>query len=142
MTPMHMLLLTAGIANGGEIMEPKLLLNVQTAGGSNAYSMQSKSYKRVLSESEAKLLREYMVKAVESGTGRNARVSGVTVGGKTGTAEVSSGEARPNAWFVGFVEDAEHPLAICVVLERGGSGGSNAAPIAGRVLKRAIELGY
>ena len=45
----------------------------------------------------------------------------MTVAGKTGTAEVSSGDDAPNAWFVGFVDDDEHPLAVCIVLEKGGS---------------------
>lgn len=142
MTPLNMLLIAAGIANDGVMMEPKLLLDVEDYRGASIYAMQAAQYRKAFSQSEAKLLQELMVKAVQSGTGRNARVSGYTVGGKTGTAEVSSGEARPNAWFVGFIQETEHPLAICVVLEQGGSGGSNAAPIAGKVLKRAIELGY
>ena len=44
--------------------------------------------------------------------------------------------------FVGFVDDSEHPLAIAVLLEKGGSGGTVAAPIAQRILARAIKLGY
>lgn len=63
--------------------------------------------------------------------------------GKTGSAEVSDDKSvRTHAWFVGFVDDSEHPLAIAVLLEKGGSGGTVAAPIAQRILARAIKLGY
>ncbi|MDL2258807.1 hypothetical protein LJC42_06615, partial [Eubacteriales bacterium OttesenSCG-928-K08] len=141
MTPLHMCLITAAVANGGDMPEPKVLLDVVDQRGISSYTYGAKTYKSgVLSASEAALIKEYMLGVVKSGTGRNAKVSGVTVAGKTGTAEVSSG--KPNAWFVGFVEDREHPLAICVVLEKGGSGGSNAAPVAAKVLEKAIKLGY
>ena len=47
-----------------------------------------------------------------------------------------------NAWFVGFVEDVEHPLAFVVFLEGGGSGSSAAGSVASRLLQAAIEAGY
>lgn len=142
MTPLHMCMLSAAIANDGIMMEPRLLYSV-LSGTDAIESMSPKKYDTVMSSSEANILREFMIACVEKGTGRNAGISGFTVGGKTGTAEVSSAEAeRPNAWFTGFIFENEHPIAICVVLEQGGSGGSNAAPIAQEALKKAIELGY
>lgn len=141
MTPLHMCMIAAGIANGGVMPEPKLLKDVQNKDGVSSYTYTANVSRKAFSASEADLLKSMMIEVAENGTGRNARVSGFTVAGKTGTAEVSSGGERPNAWFVGFVDHAEHPLAICVVLEKGGSGGSNAAPVAAKVLKKAIELG-
>ena len=62
--------------------------------------------------------------------------------GKTGTAEVSDTDSKqPHAWFTGFVVEEEHPLAITVIVENGGGGGSVAAPIAQKVLQKAIDLG-
>jgi len=49
-------------------------------------------------------------------------------------------DVTPHAWFTGFIDDAEHPYAICVVIENGGGGGAVAAPVAASVLEKAIEL--
>ena len=46
------------------------------------------------------------------------------------------------SWFTGFIQDEDHPLAVCVILEQAGGGGSMAAPLAGKLLERAVELGY
>ena len=84
-----------------------------------------------------------MIECVASGTGKRAQLRKYTVAGKTGSAEISNDKSvRTHAWFTGFVDDPEHPLAIAVVLEKGGSGGTVAAPIAQRILQRAIKLGY
>ena len=142
MTPLHMCMIAAGVANDGVMVEPKLLYAITNSMGVSTYQLKTESYKKGMSATEAAQLTEFMTEVVNSGTGKSAKVSGVTVAGKTGTAEVSSGEDAPNAWFVGFVDDDKHPLAVCVVLEKAGSGGSHAAPIAAKVLKRAIALGY
>ncbi|HWR22345.1 MAG TPA: penicillin-binding transpeptidase domain-containing protein [Feifaniaceae bacterium] len=141
-TPLHMCLLAASVANDGVMMQPKLLKEVRSGMGAATHQLVPEAERKAMSAAEAQILAGFMAETVKSGTGTRAAVSGVTVAGKTGTAEVSSGEAAPNAWFIGFVEEEEHPLAVCVVLEKGGSGGRNAAPIAARVLKKAIDLGY
>ena len=82
-----------------------------------------------------------MLEAVASGTGKKAAVAGYEVAGKTGTAEVG-GSKSPHAWFIGYVADSDHPLAIAVVVENGGGGGSVAAPIASAVFAEAIQSGY
>jgi len=141
-TPLSVCLLAGSAGNGGVMMQPKLLREVRTSSGAVTHQVQPETERRAMSAAEAAALADLMVQVVEGGTGRSARVSGVTVAGKTGTAEVSSDEKAPNAWFAGFVRDDAHPLAVCVVLEQGGSGGSHAAPIAAQVLKKAISLGY
>ena len=141
-TPLHMCMLAASVANDGIMVQPKLLKEVKTALGIPSHQLVTKTERKAMTAAEAELLKAFMVETVKGGTGTRAKVSGVTVAGKTGTAEVSSGEAAPNAWFIGFVEEEAHPLAICVVLEKGGSGGRYAAPIAAKVLQRAIDLGY
>ncbi len=93
------------------------------------------------------LVREAMWKVVKWGTGRAAQVRGFEVCGKTGTAQIISratqsrlsaeGERRfrPNAWFVGFAPHDAAEIVVAVIVQRGGSGGSVAAPIAGRIFQ-------
>ncbi len=141
MTPMHMCLLSAAIANDGVIMKPRLLYEVRSPGGRVEKTLAPAEYKTVLKGNEAAFLKESMRLAVAEGTGTKARVEGYAVCGKTGTAEVSSSaNIAPHAWFTGFIDDAAHPYAICVVIENGGGGGAVAAPVAASVLEKAIEL--
>jgi peptidoglycan glycosyltransferase len=97
--------------------------------------------RRPVSSQVAGDLREMMVSVVENGTGTRARISGYTVGGKTGTAQ--AGENEPDhGWFIGFVmnKDGQPLSAVAVLLESAGSGGSaEAARIAGRVMRAVIE---
>jgi penicillin-binding protein 2 len=73
----------------------------------------------------------------DMGTGKAAGVRGVSMCGKTGTAQNPHGE--PHAWFIGFGPAQDPRVAICVLVENGGGGGANAAPIAGKVLGRYFE---
>lgn len=140
-TPLQSCMIAACIANDGVMMEPKLLLNVSN-GGTATHSLTPSVAATPLENTDK--LKSMMVNVVKSGTGKKARIKGVTVAGKTGTAQVQleNGEIGENAWFVGFIEEDEHPLAIAVVMERAGAGSSNAAPAAKSVLSRAIDLGY
>lgn len=139
-TPLHACMIAACIANDGEMMEPKLLFNVSSDGVS-LYKMSPGVAARPLGNTD--VLKKMMETVVKSGTGTAAKIKGVTVAGKTGTAEVdSSGEIPNTAWFVGFIEGEKHPIAIAVVMEKAGSGGKMAAPVAKKVLQKAIDLGY
>jgi peptidoglycan glycosyltransferase len=139
-TPLHACMIAASIANDGVMMEPKLLLNVSSDGVSS-YRMSPSVAARPLGNTDA--LEKMMEAVVKSGTGTAAKIKGVTVAGKTGTAEVDSAGKIPNtAWFVGFIEGDKHPIAIAVVMEKAGSGGKMAAPVAHKVLDKAIDLGY
>ncbi len=143
MSPINMCMITAAIANDGDMMEPKLLRMASTQQGNVTYTFTPNVYKTAMSENEAEILSEYMIGVVEEGTGREAQISGYDIGGKTGTAEVTvDGENLSHAWFTGFIDSEDHPLAICVVVEFGGSGGLVAAPIAHNVLQKALDSGY
>src|SRR5690606_16127178 len=94
---------------------------------------------RAMSPGVAHFVREAMRLAVRQGTARQAAIAGVDVAGKTGTAEVGAGRP-PHAWFIGFAPARAPEVAVAVVVEHGGYGGSVAAPIARRVI--AAALGY
>lgn len=143
MSPINMCMITAGIANDGDMMEPRLLRMASTSRGNVTYTFTPSVYKSIMKADEAATLKKYMKAVVERGTGTAAKLSGLEVGGKTGTAEVTvNGENLSHAWFTGFIDSEDHPLAVCVTVEFGGSGGLVAAPIAHDLLARAVKLGY
>ncbi|MBE5803263.1 MAG: penicillin-binding protein 2 [Clostridiales bacterium] len=133
-TPMHMCMVAAAIANDGVMMEPRLLMNVQSAAGSTRATFQSKVYRTALSAENAATLQSYMRDVVKSGTGTSAAVPGLAICGKTGSAESSlSGSAMTYGWFIGYIENDDLPYAVSVLVESiedGEGGGSTAAPIA------------
>ncbi|MPM90586.1 Penicillin-binding protein A [bioreactor metagenome] len=143
-TPMHMCMISAMIANDGVMMEPKIMKRITNARGYQIESLKSEVFKTPLSKAEAETLRELMYGVVKSGTGTGAKIKGYDVGGKTGTAEITGkdGKNTTNAWFTGFIYDENHPLAVAIVLENGSTGGKTAAPAAGKILKKALDYGY
>ncbi len=143
MTPLQMCMLAGAVANDGVMMEPKLLNKVTAPSGSTSKALQREVCDTIFTKKEAKTIKAYMRAAVEEGTGKKAALDGFTVCGKTGTAEISSNKnVKTHAWFVGFIEETAHPLAVCVILEQAGGGGAVAAPIAKQMLQKAVELGY
>ncbi len=133
-TPLHMCMVAAAVANDGVMMEPRLLSDVTSPTGVSRLSFTSKVYRRAMSSSVARVLDGYMKNVTEAGTGSRASVSGLVIAGKTGSAESSQdGQDVTHAWYVGYIDNADLPYAVCVMVENGGSGGSVAAPIAGKI---------
>jgi len=83
-------------------------------------------------------IRETMLRVVDVGTGHKAQVASVTVAGKTGTAQNSHGE--DHAWFVCFAPASDPKVALAVILENAGGGGSNAAPVAAQWLETFFNI--
>ncbi|MBT3319588.1 MAG: hypothetical protein HN948_07065 [Clostridia bacterium] len=139
-TPLHACMIAAGIANDGVMMAPKLLLEV-VDGETVTYTLKPTTAATPMDDTS--LLKQMMLDCVQNGTGSNAAIDGYIIGGKTGTAEIAGDEENAeHAWFIGFVQDEQHPIAIAVIIERAGSGGSNAAPAARKVLAAALDIGY
>lgn len=133
-TPLHMAMVASAIANKGIMMEPKILLEVSNEFGKSSYFFKPKIYKKAISEQDAETISLYMTEAVRNGTASSAGVSGIKIAGKTGSSQID-GQANANAWFIGYIDDDRYPFAICVAIENAGSGGSVAAPIAGKLFK-------
>jgi len=136
-TPLQLCLVGCAVANGGRIMAPHLLKEVRK-GEAILERYDASVWRTPISADTAAEMLEMMVSVVERGTGTEAAISGVTVAGKTGTAEVEG--KPPHAWFLG-IAPAENPsVVVAVVVENsGGAGGTVAAPIAREVMKAALR---
>lgn len=137
-SPLHMCTITSAIANDGVMMEPRLLEKVTAANGTVRAEFASRIYKKPLTQAHAATIKEYMRAVVTGGTGTAAGISGVRVCGKTGSAEMDTQE-NTNAWFVGFLDEAEAPYALAIVVEDAGGGGSVAAPIAQKIFSWLLQ---
>lgn len=145
-TPLQMAMVAAAIGNGGVQMTPYLVQTVRSQDLTVVAETDPTELARPISASTAAQLRDMMVGVVQSGTGRSAQISGVTVAGKTGTAQTTT-EAAPHAWFTAFAPAEAPQVAVAVVVEHGGSmgseatGGAVAAPIARAVIQAALGSG-
>ncbi len=139
-TPMHMCMVAAAIANDGVMMEPRLIYNITGPSGLARLRMTPKVYRRAVSEEIAGIIQGYMLDTVNRGTATAAKVDGLSIAGKTGSAESSlNGKDVTHAWFVGYINDDRYPYAACVFVEEGESGGGAAAPIAQAVFRYILE---
>ncbi len=135
-TPFQMALVASGIANGGRVMNPYIVEQVTDFHGSVIEQAQPSVWLTPVSPSVAGQVAEMMVQVVERGTGTQAALPGVRVAGKTGTAEV--GEGGDHAWFIGFAPADDPRVAVAVLVENAGGGGSVAAPVARAVLEAGL----
>ncbi|MEA4960265.1 peptidoglycan D,D-transpeptidase FtsI family protein [Lutispora sp.] len=135
-TPIHAAAIAAIIANDGMLAPPYMVSEITDMTGKPIKSFKPKAGEKIISKENADIIKSMMIDVVKTGTGRNARISGAKAAGKTGTAENPQGKAH--SWFIGFAPAEDPQIAIAVIIENGGSGGSNAAPIAGKVMKKAL----
>ena len=136
-TPLQMALVAATVANGGVEPRPRLVTAFVSPTGA-VRDVSGGTLGRVLSPGDAAAITAAMTQAVEGADGQRftsgAQVAGVTVAGKTGTAQLG-GTGEPHSWFIGFAPAEAPTIAIAVVVEQGGHGGSRAAPLAGEMLR-------
>lgn len=139
-SPFQMAMVSAAIANGGRLMSPTLVESIVAPDLSVLESLQPQVYSTPLSEQNAAALTQMMVAGVTSGVANNARIDGVEVAGKTGTAENGQGEPY-TLWFTGFAPASDPRVAVAVVLEDRQTGFGNllAAPIARTVMEAVLN---
>lgn len=142
-TPLQMAMVAAGIANGGDVMQPYLVQEVQAPDLSPLALASPQLYRHAVSASVAQQLTAMMELVVTRGTGTQAQIPGVRVAGKTGTAQHQVG-SPPHAWFVGFAPAQDPKVAVAVLIENGGgagvgaTGGQVAAPLARAVMEAVL----
>jgi len=143
-TPLQMAMVAAGVANGGEVMKPYLVREVQAPDLSRLDVEEPELYKRAVDGEVAAELTRMMQLVVSDGSARSAQIDGVSVAGKTGTAQHAPGRP-PHAWFIGFAPAEDPRVAVAVVVEDGGNigseatGGAISAPIARDVMRAVLR---
>ena len=143
-TPLQIAMVSAAIANDGKLMQPTLVESILAPDLTVREKLEPTVYNTPMTSETAETLTQMMISAVSSGVGTNARISGVNVAGKTGTAENGDGEPY-TLWFTGFAPAEDPEVVVAVVVENGGGlgqsgfGNSVAAPIAKKVLEAVLN---
>jgi penicillin-binding protein A len=139
-SPLQMGMVLLSVVNDGEMPLPYLVQAIVEPDGKTIERLPNRrTFKKVMKPATAQQVREIMVRAVNDGSGSAARISGATVGGKTGTAQLGGGLA-PHAWFTGFAENDEHTVVVVVLIEHGGGGSTVAAPVFAQVAAEALRV--
>jgi peptidoglycan glycosyltransferase len=136
-TPMQAAMIASTVADDGRLMRPYLVNSVQAHDLSVVDQTEPEEMGRPISADVADQLTTMMTSVVDNGSGRRARISGVEVAGKTGTAENAGPDHN---WFIGFAP-ADHPkIAVAVFVRNGGgTGGDISAPIAKSVMETYLN---
>jgi penicillin-binding protein A len=136
-TPLQMAMVAAGVANGGVVMTPYLVAKTLAPDLATLSTASPHELVRAVRPGVAAELTRMMQAVVSNGTGGAAQIPGVSVAGKTGTAENQPGQPT-HAWFIGFAPAANPQVAVAVLVEHGGVGGVTAAPIARQVMQAVL----
>ncbi|MGN1098110.1 MAG: penicillin-binding transpeptidase domain-containing protein [Clostridia bacterium] len=138
-TPFNMAMAASAIANNGVMMKPYLVQKAVSPNGVVVYDASPEALTRVTTTSVAYEIGEYMLECVNSVTGTNAKIRGIEVAGKTGTAQ-NEREGKDHAWFVAFAPKDDPQIAVAVFQEySGSSGGAACAPIARDIIKKWLQ---
>jgi penicillin-binding protein 2 len=154
-TPLQICQMTATVANGGKVFLPQLVETVRDPDGKVIEQFQPKLLRELQGSGRyLSLIREGLTGVVNNdhGTAKAARIEGITVAGKTGTAQVVKlaqykglkeenipYKYRDHAWFTCFAPAEDPEIAVTVLVEHGLHGGSESAPIAKAVIEKYFE---
>ena len=145
-----MAMIAATVANGGISYQPSLIYQIQEPDGTSVRRPDKirgdLTKMNKLTPDQIEIVRKGMWRVVnDSGTGARAKVPGVIVAGKTGTAQAwTDGKKDDNAWFIAFAPYDHPKLALAMIVQGGKAGGEVAAPIASKIIEEslALERGY
>ncbi|MFK4099517.1 peptidoglycan D,D-transpeptidase FtsI family protein [Streptomyces sp. NPDC019531] len=146
-TPLQMAMVASAVANNGTLMKPYMVDSLQAPNLDTLEKTEPEKMSEPLSAENAQILQSMMETVVKDGTGKNAQISGATVGGKTGTAQQGENNSKnPYAWFISYAKVGDSaPVAVAVVIQDDDavreniSGGGLAAPIAKSVMEAVID---
>lgn len=146
-TPLQMAMIAATVANGGTAWYPRLIDRVVSQQGGVIYRAPVRQRGNLrelgLSDAQIELVRRGMWKVVneDGGTAKRARIKGVEVAGKTGTAQFWRDNKKDNhTWFICFAPYDKPRYALCVFVQGAKAGGLVSAPIAAKILESALAL--
>lgn len=138
MTPLHVAMMASAVANNGKMMKPYIVETVTTENGTVIGQTKPSVLYDSIGTACADYIEDMMIGVVEDGTGTGAQISGITVAGKTGTAENETD--KDHAWFVGYAPVENPTICVAVVLENAAtSGGKSAVPIAKNIIKKFLK---
>ncbi|MFH1581794.1 MAG: penicillin-binding transpeptidase domain-containing protein [Pseudomonadota bacterium] len=160
-SPLQMLVLTSAVANGGIRYNPLILKTIETAEGKIISDDSLNAERKIAGKLPAsrqtlEIVKKGLWEAVNGrkGTATIARIDGIAISGKTGTAQVVSragnntsdeqavaSHLKPHAWFVAFAPSDEPKIAVAVIIEHGEHGSSTAAPIARELIRTYLRAG-
>lgn len=135
----EMSLVAATVANDGTMMQPRIVREIRSPDGILLDRPAPRERGRVLDSETARVLGEMMIGVVEDGSATEARIPGVEVAGKSGTAENPRG--APHSWFVAYAPADDPEIAVSVLVENGGDGEDAALSIARELLLSHLREG-
>ncbi|MFL5999025.1 MAG: peptidoglycan D,D-transpeptidase FtsI family protein [Streptomyces sp.] len=146
-TPLQMAMVASAVANNGTLMKPYMVDSLQAPNLDTLEKTEPEKMSEPLSAENAQILQSMMETVVKEGTGTTAQIQGVTVGGKTGTAQHGENNSKnPYAWFISYAKVGDSaPVAVAVVVQddtavrENISGSGLAAPIAKSVMEAVID---
>jgi len=144
-TPIQLVTAYSALVNGGILYQPQIVKRFLNSSGETDLEYKPREVRRIISQKTSDRMRNLLASVVKDGTGRNAKLDFVTVGGKTGTSKILENgkysKSNYNSSFVGFFP-VENPRVVCLILlnspKVGGYGGLVAAPIFKEVTKRML----
>lgn len=136
--PITMLRIVSAVANGGNAISFNIVDSLANQAGKALDFTLPRNQLSMMNSDVAAKLKEMMRYNVTNHYGES-RYKGLNLCAKSGTAQIDSDENHNIAWFVGFMDDSEHPYAFVVVIENGNSGSQTAGPVAKRVLTKLVE---
>ena len=143
-TPIQMITMVSTIANKGLYVKPRVVKGIQNSENKEITEILPEFKNQVISQDSAEKVLSMMTSVVSEGTGKNARVQGYNVGGKTGTSEDGVHTGKYVTSFIGVAPTDNPKVCILVTLynptgESGHQGGTVAAPVAGKVLNEVLS---
>lgn len=142
-TPLQMITAVSSIANEGIYIKPRIVKSIQNSASGEITDLPIETGEQIISKENAEKVLSMMNSVVSEGTGKNARVDGYQVGGKTGTSEDGVNTGKYVTSFCGVAETDNPSIVLLITLynptgEGGHQGGGVAAPVGGKILGEVL----
>lgn len=139
-TPLQLARATAAIANGGTLLQPRIVKTIIGSGAQVSQERPITSQDKIVNADVLRVVREGMRQTVTGGSARSFASLGVEVAAKTGTAQTSKSKDKTHSWFTAFAPYTSPEIAVSVIVEGGGEGFAVAAPVARNAIERYFNL--